>query len=221
MLEEIDSWARQSFDAKNAARERALGDSRELVRTSANSIRAVHRGEFDKARQMLDAARQISDRLTADLGAHQDLFYTGYVQDAQKEYVEAEATYALIRGESLGSPDSLGVAPPAYMNGLAESIGELRRYILDQLRRGDLSRAEEILGVMDGIYSVLVSMDYPDALTGGLRRTTDSARAIMERTRGDLTFALRQDKLEARLRQFEQRLDLPATTGPTDLQDAL
>lgn len=212
MLDQIEAWARRAFDAKNVAREQALSDSRELVRTCANSIRAVHRGEFERARTLLDAARKLSDALRQDLVAHPDLFYAGYVQDAQKEYVEAELTYVLIRGEPLPPPQALGVAPAPFLNGLAETVGELRRYILDQLRRGELSRAEEILGVMGEIYSVLVSMDYPEALTGGLRRSTDNARAIMERTRGDLTFALRQDHLERMLRSVENQI-VRATSG--------
>lgn len=206
MLEHIDTWARSELESRNRARERALSNSRELVRTCANSIRAVHRGEFDNARSLLESARKLSDTLIQDLQPFPDLYWTGYVQDAQKEYVEGETTYALIRGEPPPRPESLGVAVAPFLNGLAESVGELRRYILDQLRRGELSRAEAILITMDEIYSLLVTMDYPDALTGGLRRTTDSARAIMERTRGDLTFALRQDQLESTLRQVERRI---------------
>lgn len=206
MLEHIDAWARSELEAKNQAREQALRASRELVRTCANTIRVVHRGEFEKARGMLDAARQLSDSLIRDLQRYPDLFYAGYVQDAQKEYVEAEMTCAIIRGLERPLPESLGVAVAPFLNGLAESVGELRRYILDQLRQGDLSRAEEILSTMDEIYGLLVSLDYPDALTGGLRRSTDGVRAIMERTRGDLTFALRQEQLEGSLRRAEQRI---------------
>ncbi|MBI4492894.1 MAG: haloacid dehalogenase [Chloroflexi bacterium] len=220
-MDQIDTWARSALDARHQARERALVDSRELVRTCANSIRAVHRGEFQHARGLLDTARQRSDTLARDLALYPDLFYTGYVQDAQKEYVEAEATYALIRGEPLPEPESLGVAVAPFLNGLAEAVGELRRAILDQLRRGDLSRAEEILRTMDEIYSLLVTMDYPDALTGGLRRTTDATRAIMERTRGDLTFALRQDRLEGSLRRVEERLaETPVRSSPPRRRDA-
>ena len=143
----------------------------------------------------------------ADLRPHPDLFYTGYVQDAQKEYVEALATFSLVTGEPMQTPEEIGVAAAAFLNGLAEAVGELRRYVLDLLRRGEAESCEGYLRTMDDIYSLLVTIDYPDALTGGLRRTTDATRAILERTRGDLTFALRQRDLEAALARLEGRLD--------------
>ena len=203
MLDPVEAWARAQLEAKNAARERALADSRELIRHCSTSIRAAHRGEFDRAGELRDLARRLSEKLTADLAAHQDLYYAGYVQDAQKEYAEAAITYALIAGEPLPGPETLAVSVVSYLGGLAESVGELRRYILDQLRQGRMERSEEILARMDEIYGLLVSLDYPDALTGGLRRATDSVRGIMEKTRGDLTFALRQRDLEQALARVE------------------
>ena len=206
MLDQIEVWARSELEAKNAAREQALAHSRELVRTCANSIRAVHRDELDRATELLDAARRLSERLESDLQPHPDLFFTGYVQDAQKELVEATATYSLVSGAPMPPPAELAVAAAPFLNGLAEAVGELRRWVLDQLRRGEVERCETILRTMDDIYSLLVTVDYPDALTGGLRRTTDATRAILERTRGDLTFALRQRELEGSLRRLEEKL---------------
>jgi len=145
--------------------------------------------------------------LGEDLRPHPDLFFTGYVQDAQKELVEATATYSLVGGAPLPAPAELGIAPAPFLNGLAEAVGELRRYVLDELRRGEIGRCETILQTMDDIYSLLVTIDYPDALTGGLRRTTDATRAILERTRGDLTFALRQRDLEEALQRVERKLE--------------
>ncbi len=205
-LEAIDAIARQELDAKHAARERALVDSRALIRTCANTIRAVHRHEFERAAEMLAQAAAASTRLADDLRGHQDLYWAGYVQDAQKEYVEATSTYRAVRGEPLPTPTELGVAAAAFLNGLGETVGELRRYVLDRLRHDDADGCETLLAVMDDIYSLLVTIDYPDALTGGLRRTTDNVRGILERTRGDLTVALRQRELQAALRQLESRL---------------
>jgi translin len=156
----------------------------------------------------------LSDGIADDLRDHPDLYYSGYVQDAQKELVEAYCTAALVRGEPLPAPESLGIAPAPFLNGLAEAVGELRRYALDRLRRGDTARVEALLGSMDDIYNVLVMLDFPDALTGGLRRTTDATRAILERTRGDLTFALRQDRLESKLARLEARLESAALDAP-------
>ena len=205
-LQAIEAAARQELDGKHAARERALVDSRALIRTCANTIRAVHRHEFDRAAEMLAQAANASARMTDGLRDYQDLYWAGYVQDAQKEYVEATATYRAVRGEPLPTPQELGVAAAAFLNGLGEAVGELRRYVLDRLRRDDAEGCETLLEIMDDIYSLLVTIDYPDALTGGLRRTTDNVRGILERTRGDLTSALRQRELQAALRQFEARL---------------
>ncbi|HZO31441.1 MAG TPA: haloacid dehalogenase [Chloroflexota bacterium] len=205
-LDEIERWARAEFETRNAAREKALSQSRELIRTCANTIRAVHRRDFEQARTLLASAKALSDGLTQNLAPYPDLFYTGYVQDAQKEYVEANATLSLVSGSPMPPPQELGVAAAPFLNGLAETVGELRRFVLDKLRRGELDGSEALLQTMDDIYSLLVTIDYPDALTGGLRRTTDLARGILERTRGDLTFALRQQELETSLTRVEQQI---------------
>jgi translin len=206
VLDEIERWARSEFETRNAAREKALSQSRELIRTCANTIRAVHRRDFEQAKTLLSAARELSEGLTRNLAPFPDLFYTGYVQVAQKEYVEATTTLSLVSGSPMPAPDELGVAAAPFLNGLAETVGELRRFVLDKLRRGELDGSEALLQMMDDIYSLLVTIDYPDALTGGLRRTTDLARGILERTRGDLTFALRQQELERSLARVEQRI---------------
>jgi translin len=177
---------------KNAAREAALSASRQIIRLSANTIRAVHRAEFEQAQGLLDEARQRHEEISERLASHRDLYFTGFVQDAQKEFVEASVTLALLTGRPMPAPEDLLAQPAAYLNGISEVIGELRRWVLDRLRRGDYADCEAVLAAMDDIYSVLVTIDYPDAMTGGLRRSTDQARGILERTRGDLTMAIVQ-----------------------------
>lgn len=140
------------------------------------------------------------------LKKHQDLLYTGYVQDAKKEFAEGSLTLALVRGEDLPTPESLKVGFAPYLNGMGEAAGELRRYLLDAMRRDDFSRCEELLAAMDDIYGILVTMDFPDALTGGLRRTTDMVRGVVERTRGDLTMAVEQRSLGRRVEHLEKKL---------------
>ena len=205
-LSAIEGWARDELDRKNAAREQVLRWSRDMVRACANSIRAVHRRELDVAEARLTEARALNQQICETLVGLGDIYWTGYVQDAQKELVEAYATCALVTGRRLPDPAELGIAPAPFLNGLAEAVGELRRYIMDRLRRGELDGCEELLQAMDDIYSLLVTIDYPDALTGGLRRTTDSTRGILEKTRGDLTLALRQEALQAALRATERSL---------------
>jgi len=191
-LDQIIPLIVENLTAKNVARERALVASRSVIRLSANSIRAAHRGEFDRAGELLDEAAGVRDEAVAALEGHGDIYHAGFLHDAQKEYAEARTTLALVSGGTIPTPQSLGVEYPAYLNGIAEAVGELRRMLLDRLRRGEYDGCEAILGAMDDIYSVLVTIDFPDAMTGGLRRTTDQTRGILERTRGDLTMAIVQ-----------------------------
>lgn len=204
-LSEIGDAVRAELDAKHKAREAALSLSRDLVRLSANTIRNVHRAEFDAARQMLADGRKNLEETKRVLVDHPDIFFAGYVQDAQKEFAEASTTMALIAGETLPTPDDLGVTGTAYLNGIGETIGELRRHLLDALRGGDMEHCEETLAAMGDIYDVIVTMDYPEAVTAGLRRTADAMRAILERTRGDFTITYAQRRLEDRLAEFEKR----------------
>jgi translin len=205
-LETIVEVVRANFAAKNQAREAALAACREALRHSANAIRSVHRGEFGGGEELIGRADQLLKEAVAVLRDHPDVFHAGFVHNAQKEYVEACLTLALVSGRELPTPEGLGVEYAAYLNGLGEAVGELRRHLLDSLRGGDVDHCEECLTAMDDIYSVLVTFDYPDAMTGGLRHTTDAVRGILERTRGDLTVAVRQRDLERKLGEFEGRL---------------
>jgi translin len=224
-MEKLDSIAEQirhEFDARNAARDKALATARQLTRACSLAIRAAHRLETNSSVPLstegmlaqLAEARSLADALRSELQSHPDLFYTGYTQDALKEFVEARATCALIQNQSLPTPEELGVGGATYLNGLAEVVGELRRRTLDILRHGYSQEAERLLGLMDDIYGVLVTMDYPDAITSGLRRQTDLARSIIEKTRGDITFSLRGEHLEQAIGKLIGQLSSdPAKVG--------
>jgi len=187
------------LESTNVARERALAETRQIVRMSANAIRAVHRNNFDEARELLSKARAMQDALAADLVDAPNIYWSGYVQDAQKELAEANIVLGIISGSGVPAPEDLNVEDAVYLNGLAEAASELRRYILDALRRGEPEQTEALLQTMDDVYGLLVSVDYPDAVTGGLRRTTDMLRGVLERTRGDLTISMQQRDLLAAL----------------------
>ena len=204
-LSEIAESVREHLDAKHHAREQALRLSRDVVRLSANAIRSVHRKEFDPARDLLAKARDNLAEIESALVGHADILHAGYVNDAQKEFAEASTTLALIAGEPLPTPADLKIRGAAYLNGIGETIGELRRHLLDELRAGDLQHCEEALAAMGDIYDMLMTMDYPEAVTSGLRRTSDAMRGILERTRGDFTVAYSQRRLEDQLREFEKR----------------
>jgi len=198
-LEIIAAKLRPYFASEDEAREKALRSCRQIIRYSADAIRAVHRQEHDKAKELLDSAHELVQELNHDLARHGKLLHSGFIHDAQKEVAEGYIALALIAGADLPKPRALGVSNAAYLDGLGESVGELRRYILDSLRRDDFSRCEELLMIMDEIYGMLITMDFPELLAHGLRRTTDAVRAIIERTRGDLTVSLRQKNLENKL----------------------
>jgi translin len=197
---------RQHLAAKSAAREIGLARARETVRASANAIRAIHRQDFATGQRLADEAGQALRAAVEPLAAHPDVLHGGFVHDAAKEYAEARLFLALARGERPPDPAELGVDPVSYLHGLAETVGELRRHLLDFLRRGEVDRCEPLLESMDAIYAQLVTIDFPDAMTAGLRRSTDAARGILEKTRGDLTVAIRQRDLESRLASLESRL---------------
>lgn len=188
-------WARQTLEAKHRAREVALAACRRTIQACAASIRAVHREQFDVAERLIGEAGGHLEEAASALGAHPDIRYAGFVHDAAKEYAEARMTLAFVRGDPLPAASELGVEVQAYLNGMAEAASELRRYLLDLLRRGRPERGEDLLDAMDEVYSLLVTIDFPDAMTGHLRRTTDALRAVLERTRGDLTTSLLQTRL--------------------------
>ncbi|MGH8885079.1 MAG: haloacid dehalogenase [Egibacteraceae bacterium] len=195
---ELDGLAevlRVRLEAKHEARERALRESRHAIRCSANAIRATHRDDREDALALLNEA-DVALRAARAACAHQpEVEFAGFIVDAQKEYAEARTTFAIVTGQPLPGPEDLDMRDAAWLNGLAETVGELRRHLLDVLRSGRLERCERLLEAMDDIYALLVTIDFPEGITGGLRRPTDIARSIIERTRGDLTNALVQARL--------------------------
>ena len=204
-LEEIAQRIRDNFIAKDQAREKALRCCREVIRNSSMAIRCAHRQEFDESDKHLQEAHKLVVEARESVDHYNDLRHAGFLHDAQKEYAEGRFTLALVNGKPIPEPEELDVSDAAYLNGLGEAVGEMRRYLLDAVRRGDLSRYEEFLGNMDDIYSILVTMDFPDALTYNLRRNTDVVRGITEKTRSDMTLTVRQRELEQKIQAYMER----------------
>jgi translin len=198
-LSSIESAVRAELDTKYAARELSLRNSRPIIRNSANAIRALHRGESDLARGLMDEVKDLITEAEAGLEGHWDIYHAGFFYDAVKEYAEAELTAALLAHEPLPSPEDLGIHAVPYLKGLGEAVGEQRRHLLDQLRMGDLDGAEHTFKDMEVVHDLLTSIDYPDGMTSGLRRTTDVARSLIERSRADLTLTIVQEKLRRQL----------------------
>jgi translin len=206
-LEKIAEHIRQNFEVRTSTRDDALKIARQLTRACSLAIRAVHRNDFEAMEEYLAEAHKLANTLRDDLKEHPDLYYAGYSQDSLKEFVEANVTCALIQNQALHTPEELGVEDATYLNGLAEVVGELRRRILDILRSGYSQEAERLLNHMDDIYSALVTMDFPDAITNGLRRQTDIVRNLVEKTRGDVTFSLRGQDLTQAINTLRRQLN--------------
>jgi translin len=205
-LSELARSVQNRLDEKNAARERALPAARRSIRASANAIRAIHRLDLETAADLISQSRAALDDGLEAVRHHPDIRHAGYLQDAQKEYAEANLTLALVRGDDLPAPPDLGVEDAAYLNGMSEAIGEGRRRVLDLLRTGAVQEAEQLLDAMEEMYGVLVTMDYPDAITMNLRRSTDVARSLLEKTRGDLSVAVVQQDLRDALDRHADRM---------------
>lgn len=205
-LEAISTQINDHFERVESARDQGLSLHRKVIKHCSLGIRAIHRQEFPEAEGLLRQARQLLDEADTALREFPVIYYAGFLQDAQKEYAEGRLTQALITRTPLPTPEEIGVDYAPYLNGLAEAVGEMRRYILDRIRAGDLSESERLLDVMDDVYYILISMDFPDAITRGLRRSTDVARGCLERTRGDLTNHFDRQKIDHALRFVEERI---------------
>lgn len=206
-LEAITERIRAQFDLLDEARESAYLASRQVIRASSAVIKGVHRGEFAEAKAGLAETRELTRQMLAAVAAAPELRYGGFVSDAEKEYAEAAIVYASIVGEPLPSPEDLGIYPAAWLNGLAEVVGEYRRHVLDMIRGDNNVEAERFLDAMESVYQTIMSFDYPNAISLGLRGRSDAARGMVERTRGDLTTALRAGRLEQRMRELEAKLN--------------
>jgi translin len=207
-LNSITRDIRARMSEKDATRDAAVRRSREVIRLCSECIRAIHRSEWSEADAKLDAIRAAAQEMREGVTAYPDLYHSGYTQDALKEVVEAFLTSAMIRRQPLPTPQMLQVEDSTYLNGMAEAATELRRYILDIMRQKAMrvDEAERLLAWMDAVYDELVTFDFPDAITGGLRRQTDLVRGVLERTRGDMTTSLRQLMLQEALQRFEERM---------------
>ena len=209
MLGRIDEFAdeaREQLESIHRDRESAYTTSREIVQAASATIKAVHRGEFDEAGGQVARTRELYERMMAAVHASPEIGYSGFVGDAAREYAEAAQVLALIADDDLPGPADIGVDSADWLNGLGDTVGELRRHVIDLIRRDEVAEAEKYLEMMDEIYQTIMSFDYPESVTKGLRRRSDQARGAVERTRGDLTNALRQSRLEKRMRQLEEAL---------------
>ncbi|HEY3273140.1 MAG TPA: haloacid dehalogenase [Methanocella sp.] len=205
-MKEICDHIRVRFDDMDRAREHSLGLSRRVIRNSGDAIKAIHREEWDRADQLINETGDLIKQVNDLLSDKPDIYYSGYVGNAQTEYAEVSVLSAVLRDTTIPTPHELGIDDAAYLNGIGDVVGELRRHILDLIRKGRPAEGEKYLDVMDEFYTEMMSIDYPDAITHGLRKKTDVARSLIERTRGDLTNALQVKDLKNAMEEFEKRI---------------
>ncbi len=199
--------------AVHAAREASLAACRRAIRYAGSAVRAVHTRQPEQAQRLLAQAEQAVREAQAALGPYPAVAYAGFLQDAEKEMAEAALTRALVDGADLPSWSELSIGLAPWLNGLCEAASELRREVLDRLREAGTARAEALLEAMDAVYELVTNVDFPDALTGGLRRSADALRAVLERTRSDLTTTALQLRLQAAMEGLSHRLPGPASGG--------
>ncbi len=205
-LEEIAEGIRAQLDATDRAREEALVFGRNLTRNSASAIRLIHQGRLREAEEAIRADAEALREFRAQIAPYPEIATAPFLMDGEKEHVEARVTLCLADGRPWPLPDEIGCPPAAYLNGLAEGATEIRRQVVDRIRRGETASAEAILARMDEIYGILMTFDYPDAVLWGLKRRLDTVRGVVEKTRHDMTTAIRQDRLEEAMRRLESRI---------------
>ncbi len=211
MLSRIDEYAdaaREQIEQIHLHREAAYTTSRKVVQSASATIKQVHRGEWDEAEVALAQTRELYDQMMAAVEASPEVGLGGFVADAGREYVEAALVTALIRDGELPGPEDIGVESTQWLNGIGDTVGELRRHVLDLIRGSRVDEAEIFLAAMDEMYQTIMSFDYPNSVTNGLRGRSDAARVLVDRTRGDLTNALRQARLEQRMVELAEKLKL-------------
>jgi len=207
MFEEISARIRENFEVKDSIREEGLKISREVVRECRKASFALHNQDFEKADKSIKAAGEALEKLKVLFKGHADIYHAGFVEHAQQEYAEVSVLSSLFKEDkNIPSPDDLRVEYAAYLNGLGDVVGELRRHVLDLIRDESFEKAETFLGIMENIHAMLMDFDYPDAITRGLRRKTDVSRSLLEKTRGDVVNAIGQKKLETAMHNLESRL---------------
>jgi len=180
---------------------------RSATKLSKMAILMVHQRRFDQAEKMIKEARDLFSKIRESCKNNVDLLYTGMVDAAYQEYSEACVFLTLVKEDRFISFDEIGAPTTAYVLGLADVIGELRRKTLDSLREGKTSLAEKYLEVMDLIYIELTAMDDAYFLLSGLRRKCDVARKIIETTRGDVTIEMRRKSFESSVEKLRQALE--------------
>ena len=202
MLDSVMKGIQEDLDKEDAIREKILPEVRKIIRNSGSAIRATHKGEFEKAKELNDESYKIIVSFEEMQKSYPLIYYKNYVIDAQQEFCESQVFYSLVKKENIEkiTPKSLNILNISYLLGLADVIGELRRYTLDSIREEKIEKAEEALENMTDIYENLISFDYPSGLTPGLRKKCDVARGIIERTRGDLTMSLQLYKFTKKLK---------------------
>ncbi len=202
-LDEVISEIEGRLDEKDEVRELAIKSSRTIARLAGAAIQGMHRGE-DSAAILHETHEEVA-KLRSLLDGHPDLFHAGFVENAMQEACESFLVHAILEGEKLPTPKECGVTDTAYLLGLGDVVGELRRFALTALRDGDVASASHSLERMERILDSLMRFDYPTALIA-LKRKQDVARSLIEKTRGEVAVAARSHELAKKIDSLHGKL---------------
>ncbi|MFX1321058.1 MAG: hypothetical protein ACFFAQ_05365 [Promethearchaeota archaeon] len=194
-LKNIFSELTESLDKLDLDREEILKISRIIIRECSIAIKSIHRKEFDQYEIKMQLVKNNHEKLVSLVNKTPGIFYK-YLKTPEQEYAEAVSFYSIILKKKVPSPHEMKIDPLNFALGLADVVGELRRYALDNIRDSQVKDLNEILESMDDIYSNLFSLDYPSGLIQDLRQKTDRARLIIEKTRGDISISLQMNDLK-------------------------
>ncbi len=201
-FDEIFADIDQNLGTIDTLREDVLQKTRSIVRMAAETIKAVHREEWDVAEKNITEMKSLLKGVREQVSKHETLLRRNYTEISEQEYAEAAILFSILHKGQLASPKDLEIPDLAWLLGLADVAGELRRHCLDAIRKGDMKTAEDALGLMEEIYRKLFSLDYPKGMTGSLREKTDTIRKLLQATRGEVSMATHMSRLNQNLEKI-------------------
>lgn len=183
----------------NEIRDDLMRLSRDVLKYSGRSIESFHRKQIDQTEQNLEKAENNLIELTKILETEPSFYQLGLVNVALQEYTEAKLLLDIVEKGKFSTVEELKVTEQTYLLGIADLIGELRRYTLEKLLEGEIVKAKSVYNIMKEIYGTFMQIDYGKNLVSDFRRKKDIARVLIERTLSDLLGAIQSEKIRVNI----------------------